>query len=1022
MKFGRLVLYAALATLCSCRRSEPPKAAAKPAPPSPRLKIVTDRVSLADLERLPLDEAVRRRPDVYRLRPDRRFLIALGELELLVSRKPQASLHLAWRDGAWHIDSVGVPLGTVPEMATYADWRSVLEKRARTLVGVGAPASSNPPDTIRAHAEAFEAARQIQALKSVDAQWPAAGLPNPELISLAAQAAVALSVQSLDTLEIADLVPARAMAVLALASALDKPRPGDEALMAATLGYWPDAARLARALPEDGAVRLYAESRTTELVGLASRNAADAQTRYLALLSLGRKRDRIAWEKFQDERFRGQDFSLPVLKTAAELNSFEVDASLGNAVLYAAMAELTGPPKAPASSEPPRGDVSPVALFVAMMQDQLKARPQGLAREFESRLAPLSAASHGPLWDADATRAWHRGAFYSGLHRLGRRYLDQLAAPEATREFSQYLEGSPEGVASQFGAWYRGLSAELSGSPEYDRQFDELLTLTALGSPAVYRVADGLRTRFYKNRDSSALLAERVARRLDGRPVNVGYMNQLMYYPLYDLRLVEAGCRSWLQRGWSDDLGTAGRCLRFLNDTENLVRMLERRDLDLEVRAGALASYCQMPDASESLCRSRYRLLAEESRYERIVVRPWIDYVERKLKDYAGAQRIAEGWLSHHDRSAGLIWFVYRGRLAHLMSLQGRHREAWATIEPVLSSSQGAVMTWAVEILEKLGRTDDAYALARQTIDRYPDSEGTRIVLADMLWRQKRFSEAALVLSPPQVSYQVGDLAFRDELTPRFAQTFAKAPDAEVETAVGALQGQGIRARTIAYLFPPLAATGRADLAFQLQTALSATHQHIWDVAVWKLEGYRLLEKSKGREAAVAWIREAIPPPQREASLESFFNRKAWSLLWDAVPPAEETKQSEWVWLMRAGATTVDQSVAATHREDLRSHYAEANPRDLDRTLARHLLGLEPRDAVLAAITKPDQQCKAAYFLALPEIGSGHYDRASDGFQLVYGTCSATWSWRLVSLAEQILGEWYTFGQTLDVAAEKKVW
>jgi hypothetical protein len=177
MKIGRALLCLALAALCACRRSEPPNAAERPAPRPPRLRIVTDRVSLETLEKVPLDDAVRLRPDVFRLRPDRRFLIALGELELLVTGAPNAQLHLAWTGKAWRIDSAGTVLGEIPEIAGYAEMRRLLGERAMALVATRrsapVPASAGERDAIRKDCEAFDPAKQIEALKAIDRSWPA---------------------------------------------------------------------------------------------------------------------------------------------------------------------------------------------------------------------------------------------------------------------------------------------------------------------------------------------------------------------------------------------------------------------------------------------------------------------------------------------------------------------------------------------------------------------------------------------------------------------------------------------------------------------------------------------------------------------------------------------------------------------------------------------------------------------------------------------------------------------------------
>ncbi|HWZ86919.1 MAG TPA: hypothetical protein VN032_12000, partial [Thermoanaerobaculia bacterium] len=632
MKRRLVFLVAGVAAVSACKRTESNPASKKPAPPAARLTIVTDRTSLASLALLPLDQARHARADVFRLRPDRRFLIALGELELLVRRPPRVRLHLAWTGDAWRIDSSGTAVGIVPEMASLGDLRRVLSSWSAGLVGPAAArgqASSPSEDLaeIRSSCDRFESASAIRALRKIDAIWPAKGLPDPELAALAGRAFTQLSVMSLDTLELADLLRARALALLTLAGALGRvPDTADEALLASSLGYGPDAILIARSLPVDAPARLFVEGRRAALVATAERSGADRQTRYLALLSLASRRDTAAWSRFQEAQFGHEGFSLPVLRAAADVHSFEMDSGLGGATIYAAVEDLSGLPSVPAAEAEP---AQPFGLakevvdrFIGLVRERQRIQSAGLVRQFESSLAKASAGVPGPLWDSHAIRAWHRGFFYSGMHILGRRYLDQLGTVDGTRDFAAYLQGSPEGPASQFAQWYGDLASVLSGGQVSDRHFDDLVTLTALGSASVHRMSNELREALYRGREASAIVAERVAGRLDGRPANVAFMQKIASSTLLDFRMVDRLCRGWLERGWTDnsELGTTSRCLWFTGDTARLTALLSDRSLDVLLRGEILWRYALSPNSSDAICRARYSELAVESGYEEGIV------------------------------------------------------------------------------------------------------------------------------------------------------------------------------------------------------------------------------------------------------------------------------------------------------------------------------------------------------------------------------------------------------------------
>jgi hypothetical protein len=999
------------------------------------LTIVTDRLSLDDLEKMPLDEARRRRPDVFRLRPDRRFLIALGELKLLMERGSPVRLHLEWKNDAWRIDSSGVLIGTVPEIANYADYRRVLSTSSTSLQAgsrrTADPAQSAGFGDVRSAIDQFDARACVDALKKIDAAWPASGPPDPELAALAARAYLVLSIQSLDELEMADLFRARALALSALAEGLGRaPDPSDEALLACVLDYRPDAVRIAAALPANNDVRMYAESRTADLARAARAVRSDRRTRYLALLSLASRHEREAWMKFQEEQFASEGFSLPVLNAAVRLNDFGMDSYVGGATVYAALENLTGPP----GVERREGVAVPafrlvrevLEQFIGAVRQEEHVESAGLIRHFEEELAKASRGIRGPLWDEHSVRAWHRSGFYSGLYLVGRFNLDSLGSVEGTKEFAAYLQGSPPGPAAQFAQWYGDLSALLSGGKVTDRHFDDLVDLTALGSPSVQRMVEVVKNEYYHKRFAYGLVGARVAGRLDSRPSNVAFMKSIAVYPLQDMSMVESLCERWLAQGWSDTtsgIEMTGRCLWFNGDTTGLSALLANREIDVLARGELLYRYCMAPGASEHFCRARFPGLAAEAGYAEPVIFGWSYYLQHVPKDFAGAQRAVASWLAHHDQSEGLTWAIFRGRLARLISKQGRHDEAWRVIQPALESGQGSVLCWGADILVRLGRLEEAYGLARGIVDRYPESAEGRATLADVLWRQKRYSEAAFVLDPPEGGYKVNGVGYRDEVAPRFADTFAKAPDEAVRSAFAALLGQGISADALGDLIAPLAEAGRYELAFLEQSSLSSKGlRHVWDMGEQTFHSARYLEKAKGRAEAISWLQGTIAPERREFYLESFFNLRGFDLVWDAVPPAAEPKLSDWLWLLRAGSSMVDEAVSRSHQAALLEHYRDAKAENADIVIGRYLAGLEYRDVVVAAAKTPVDRCKAAYFFGLQELATGRYEEASDWYQLVYDTCGNTWAWRLSQFAWRTLNEWSAYDRNLREAATHRVW
>jgi hypothetical protein len=996
----------------------------------PRLTLRTDRPTLERLAEVDPDQARRLRPEILCLRPDKRFLIAFGELDRMAAAKGATSLHLSWSGESWRVESSEGGWVAVPPVASYAELRRLLTERTRFLLG-RVPATrrsrrtAGGAEALKPPADQLDSASTIEALRKADASSGSTfDLPDADSASAAAHAYVALVVEGLDTLEMADLVRGRLLAFLTLAEAQGRsPDPADEALSAFTLGYTGDAVKIAGQLAAGDPVRLYVERRTDELARLAKDRGASRRTHYLALLSLASQAKTKPWAELQEYLFADEAQSLAILRTAAAVRSFEVDASLGSALLYATIEAMERPnvASAPQAVEAPSRDLTE-ALFREIadnIRQRIHASPAQLTRRFESDLEHSCPSTRSGLWDSDTCRSWYRGFFYSGLYAVGRRYLDELASVPATREFASFLQGSPPGPGEQFSRWYSDMSSVASGRPVGDAQFDDLVNVTWFGRPVLERTWVSLEG-YYPQRDPAPEIGARIAQRLDARPSHLDFMTLLAGRSLLDSVAVERLCVSWLALGASVDESNAIRCRAFLASTAELQALVQRRGLDLESRGDALTLYCYLPSASWKFCDAQFRELGRESGYERLATAPWMMAAE-KQGDYASIQAAAEGWLAQHSPEDGLVWYVYQGRRAQALSRLGKPQEAWNVIEPQLRSGQGAVMSWGAEILWELGRKTEAIELASETIRRYPDDAEPRAIQAAMYWRSDRDADAAAVLDPPEPAYKVSPAGWRDEVSKRFADAFAKEPDDRALAAFQVLLARKILGDRLSYLMPRLAEAGRFDLAFRLSSMKPSVRRHPWDQASSVAASYEYLEKSRGRAEASAWIQSAVPKPWREQALESFFSEKHYALLWAAVPPSEEAGLSEWTWLLRAGASLVDDAAAREHRSELDAHYAEPGAPDPSRATGRYLLGMGDRESVMRSLKAPRDRCRAAYFFGLREVAAGRYIDASDWLQVPFDGCNG-YDWKATAFARTHLAAWYSSGQNLREAEAHRIW
>ena len=225
-----------------------PAALAMPTVP-PRLQILDSAPTVEALRKADLDQALDGFEAIVRLKPDRRFLIAIDEARRILSGPRPGLVRLEFRDGRWEIfaDS-GEVVGNIPEIPSFFEAFSVLTAWGVRLRGQTRDTSGSPNEAskneIRAGAERFLVPSLADSLGRIDEKWTR-GARDPDLLTLAGHDLVLLNLQTLDRLDMADLLSGRALAALSLAEAFGSAEPvEDKALLAAVMGYGTDARRL----------------------------------------------------------------------------------------------------------------------------------------------------------------------------------------------------------------------------------------------------------------------------------------------------------------------------------------------------------------------------------------------------------------------------------------------------------------------------------------------------------------------------------------------------------------------------------------------------------------------------------------------------------------------------------------------------------------------------------------------------------------------------------------------------------
>ena len=950
------------------------------------------------------------------LKPDRRILFAVAEVEGLLTGADSGEVHAEFNAGGWQVRYSGQRVGSLPEIPDFDEALAFLEtwtlERARQEQ-VRLPGSIDQAELapIQADVADFHAMKVASGLARLDELWRESG-GDTRLLAPAARGLTYLSFQAVNRLENGDPLAARALAALALARALgDEDLSREEALLADYMGYAAHALRVAESLTADDPVRSYMASRDEELRRLAEGPGADPLARFLYARRLARQRDLKQWRNWVAENARPPEVSLSVLQSGFLMRRFELTRELGEVYPYLALLELraaTGErPLEETASFDGRSERS-LAEAIEAIRDEAGGDPADLVRRFEKDLARLAEHYQGPFLDSSAYGAFFASNFYSGLHVAAMFRLGSLASAPAAERFARGMRGSPGPVGGQFQRWLAHVAASEGGRTDTTRMMADLDELQCLGEGPLMRTFDQLDERLGYGDLRRFEAVRRTARHLDTRPDHQ-HSYASMARDALDLKTGEIYYRNVVRLAAPDYRPTEAWMARFDGDTARLRAMIEGEDLEIDDREDALEYLIGGRFGDDDYIRKSAELLiaADPDRWS--LRATYIDYLE-EIGAHEDGIPVVQEWLWDHTREDGFPYIFARTALARLNYRAGHYEEALLTISPVVPSWQGGAVGRAALILERLGRFEEARGMAEDAVERYPNSAFLRATAAEILWHQGRYDDVADVLNDE--NHRVDDWAWRHGVTDAFLRVFGDRPPEDGGEAFGALIRGGIPSWVSEGLPAGLMLADRPDLAFALQSQLEATS------AVGSLRhpinAYQYLKAWQGDSVALEWIRPRIPSRVLSDVSQVMFQEGAGELMWELIPEPERTRYPPGLWLMRAAAFVRERDTDPARQKALVDHYRAPSADDYV-AMGRYLMGLESQDSLLARARTADRRCEIAFYIGLKAEGERRYHDAAAWYRLVLAT-GQTKEYEY-GYALDALSSWRNSARSLDLLA-----
>lgn len=891
--------------------------------------------------------------EVYRLKPDQRFLMAVSDIHHILTGQPRETGQAQFDGTQWNIRYKNSLIGTVPELPDFSDFLSCLSSWSRQLAKQYPLSSSTPSDKdslLEAGIQDFFSRDEINVLRRIDSLW--LQKKSPYLLYSATRATVRLNLQSLDRLQIADIVPAHALALLALSKSLTTyDLKAEEALLSQSMGYSGFADKRASELAPDDPVRLFV-TQDYKLGSLAAKQDAPVQVRYLWLIQVSHHRDPELWEQTRNSLFSGATDSLAVVKTGMDIEREK---------------QMEARPMEYLPPQLCKSLLKEMANKERSGSGALDALDPATVKAFESEVETAIRGT-GPFADSDMLRAFYRGYFYSAFHWIFKGYPYQ---PVAIKE-------GP--FAAEYDRWLADYQEINQANPPVAGVVADMTQLTILGAPALTDLAD----RFFQNTSFDSPQIPRMARllaaRLDTRVkarLDLGFSS---LYRLFDRGFTGKLCRSILSSSSPDD-PAAARCAVFEGDVAMIRNALRSKRCDMKCSSDILYDWAFEDALHDDEIQTEYERLVAQYPHAWNVASTYIDFL-RKHKLYAKAVSVTDQWLRANNDPAGVGYFHAHIRQARNCYLAGQYKQGLAVLEPIKdradSFSRGVVHRETALLLEALGRKEEALALAREAPNEVGNDRETILVLAQILWKNGSYDEAADVVQSVPMNPQ----QFYAEARKPFFDAFKDRPAKDAIDAVAALRKKHLAPVNLMGCAAIFDEEGRTDVAFQIQASLQPGASVDEDVAI---EAFRYLKKWKGEKEATQWLDRLLPHERRNPLSVKFLYGKEYGLLWDFIGDPNPKDHPDYVWFCRADASALIGPDKDPHRQELLNYYRRTDG-DLNYQSGRYLIGLIGEKELFPLVKTADDRSAISHCIGTKAEGEGRYEDASDWYRVAIET------------------------------------
>ncbi len=891
--------------------------------------------------------------EAHQVRSDKRFLMAVCDIHCLLTGLPKAETEISLCPQGWLVKFKNKEVGRLRELADFEEQYMMLRnwaKRQKEFNTKIMHTTAGKSGTINARNEVSPEAL-FKLLGENDAKLKKADW-DKETLQATSTALCLLYFQCLDLLQSADPLSARAIAAVALAEelgGLDETR--NLCLLSQAMGYFGYAQSKAKRLDDTDTIKHFIDGNKKKLKALADAPAASAQTKYFYLRLLGNKREKSEWQAKTKSYFSNSpEMTLPLTCGYFDLASEDSILGFSTSVLSALNRSLlhTTDEKHPILQEN-------FSWSYEAYSESQEWVLKDVAKEFEANLQPGAPKAEGFFLDEQIYKQFYRAQFNSAISIISDCYLSMPEGTKFCARLADSLKLPPEAPSGSLERWLRLRIDEREGKASYSSLDSDLFSITSLGTGAVLSLCQGLDLQFSQSDPTAALRFGRKAlSNCDSRHktrIDVALMLENLLLDLHQsCRLLQSSAGN----GVPHNFEAAVQQSVFLHSQPKLLNLLQQPQIRPRERLVILHSLEETPSIKASVILNQYQKLSLSAPHDWWATEP-LYQLFWKSKHYAQSSNIALKWINNQKSFKFLDEVKARTALAQSLMAQGKAAAGLESLEKTKFSEQFISLAMRALLLEELGKREDAETWAAECVKRYPTEARAISLMAELLWRNGKYSQAAEFLRRSQNS--ISRTEWRMVIGKAFASVFGKSP-LKVELAVNSLIDAGISgADNLGQIAAALYSADCAAAAFSILAKVEVNSTQRADLLVC---GYRYLKRWKSEKDAQQWLSTQIPPGFNPIALAPYaFLSGQNELLWLVITDKDLTDD---VAILRAASLATDLGSADRQRkESLLKRYAGRT--DLPAMIVRYLLSPNGESRLFSSKLENKQISKAAFYV-----------------------------------------------------------